>query len=374
MITYNNHDFCSHTFSLCEFLGEVPLLQSPTTDYENLFYESLRQLWEYVTDHDARDVIKPALMALKNFNISELALKHIPALYREKLIIPSEFQKQIAASAKDPDGDKVLTAADVVPYIPGECWLQLLEKVNQSAVDAAVELIAHYIECEISQFRSGVYMVTGGRTEPNELSQLHARSALRALTKYIVAQSKYNNPEKVTVLINCLKCVSRKYSKPIPPFDWFFLLDLLDKRFDEEEHPYQIRQYCLTIAANQVAHSGSARNLIENYLQQFRPNNRYNEEIKCVVELVPQMCNGINTDILQGFLNETTDHAYAQSKSSHFESDCLLGVVFKAFAPIFKEKCLIQENVHAIIQLFRKYYDILELKNKVYLQFKIFLL
>lgn len=368
------HNFCFHIFSLCEFFGEVPLLQSPTTDYENLFYESLRQLWKYITDHDAREVIEPALTALKNFNISELALKHIPALYREKLIIPSEFQKQIAASAKDPDSDKVLTAVDVLPYIPGECWLQLLEKVNQSAVDVAVELIAHYIECEISQFRSGVYMVTGGRTEPNELAQLHARSPLRAITKYIAAQSKCNNPENVPVLINCLKCLSRKYSKPIPPFDWFFLLDLLDKRFDEEEHPYQIRKYCLTIAANQVAHSGSARNLIENYLQQFRPNNRYNDEIKCLVELVPQMCNGIGTDILQVFLIETTELAYEQSKSSHFENDCLLGVVFKALAPIYKEKCLIQENVHSITQLFRKYYDILEMKSKVKFQFKPFML
>lgn len=232
-----------------------------------MFYESFNHLWMYITDFDTTDIIIPALKALKNFNISELALKHISSIYQKDLKIPSEFQKIIAAAAQDPDSNRVITATDVIPYIPGECWIQLLEKVEHCAIDAAADLLHHYIENEISQFRSGVYMLTGGRTEPTDLSQLHARSPLRAVTKYLVAQSKLSHGHNAPVLIHCLKCLSRKYTQPIPPYDWFFLLDILDKNIDEEEFPYQIRKYCLALASNQIAHSGSARNLIENYLQ-----------------------------------------------------------------------------------------------------------
>lgn len=355
-----------HVFSsLCEFFGEVPLLQSPTSDYESLFYEALNQLWTYLTDYDTADVIVPALKALRNFNIAELALKHIPAIYREDLRIPSELQKQIAASPVDSDGNRELTILDVVLYIPGECWIQLLDKINRCAIDAATDLLHHYIESEVSQFRSGVYMLTGGRSEPNELVQLHARSPLRSVTKYVRQQAQLPQPVNIPVFLNCLKCLARNFSKPIPPFDWFFLLDILDKRFDEEESPYQLRQYCLAIAANQIAHSGSARNLIENYLQEFRASNRYNEEIVCVAQLVPQMSNGVAPEIMHRFLTDVTDFAFEQSKSSGFENNCLLEQVLNALTPIYKEKCMIQENVDSITRVLSKYYDVTDVDSKV---------
>lgn len=346
------------------------MLQSPTSDYEILFYSALRQLWAYVTDFDTVAVIEPALKALKHFNMAELSLKHIPALFQENLKIPSEYQKQIsaaaaAAAASDGDTSEPLTATDVIPYIPGECWIQLLEKVNQSSVEAAVDLVYQLIENEISQFRSGVYMLTGGRSEPIELTQLHARSPLRALVKYVTAQSKLPHPDNVPVLLNCLKCLSRKFSKPIPPYDWFFLLDLLDRTFVHEEFPYQLRSYCLKLASNQIANSGSARNLIENYLQQFRVHCRYNEEIRCVLDVVPQICHGCNSDILKRFVNEVSDFAYEQSKSCNFEKDCLLEVLLNALMPIYQERYLMEENCCIITQLISKYYDILAVDNKV---------
>lgn len=350
--------------SLCEFFGEVPLLQSPTADYETLFYDALRQLWAYITDFDTAVVIEPALRALKNYNTADLALKHVPDLFQENLKIPSEYQKQIVASA-DSDTLAPLTARDIIPYIPGECWIQLLEKVNQSAIEAAVDLVCHLIETEISQFRSGVYMLTGGRTEPNELTQLHARSPLRAITKYVAMQAKLPYPENTGVLINCLRCLSRKYSKPIPPFDWFFLLDLLDKTFAGEESPYRLRSYCLRLAANQIANSGSARNLIENYLEQFRTSERYNEETECVLELMPQICHGCNADILRRILHDVAEFAYDQSRSCNFEKDCLMEVMFRTLVPIYEERCLIAENVEIITQLFTKYYELLDGDEKV---------
>lgn len=60
------------------------------------------------------------------------------------------------------------------------------------------------------------------------------------------------------VYLECLRIFSQEYSKPLPPFTWSFLQELV--------HEPEARDYCITIACHQVILSGTARRFIENFL------------------------------------------------------------------------------------------------------------
>lgn len=93
-------------------------MKSSTKEYDTLFHEAITQLWKFVTTSNDVEIIRSALLALRNFNFTELTLKHMPAVLYDSIRLPKEYQIQIAASHSDPDA-KPLTAADVVPYVPG---------------------------------------------------------------------------------------------------------------------------------------------------------------------------------------------------------------------------------------------------------------
>lgn len=354
--------FCS----LCAFFGEVPLLKSSTSEYDQLFREAITQLWRHATTSNDVEVIKSALKALRNFNFTELSLEHMPAVLYENIRLPKEYQIQIAASHSDPDSAP-LTAANVVPYVPGNCWIELLRCIDERAFDDAMDFIAFLIESEMSQYRSGVYMLADGRPEPKELQHLHDRSPLRAIVKFLIAESA----DKIDfqTALKCLECVSRKYSRPIPPLNWFYLIEYVNEgpKFEgfRDEDYVKMKKFALTIAANQIAHSGSAKALIENYLQSFDVNNKQNDEIQMALELVASVSDGVTPQILATFLHRSTAFAYNLSASSHFEEKCHFEIALDAIAKIYDRKCLIAENVDIVSDELCRFYDMLQCDSTV---------
>lgn len=352
--------------SLSEFFGAVPLLKIPSNEYEALFEESLQQLWKFVIDFDETAFIVPALKALKNFDFADLMFKHMPTIFTENLTIPNDFQKLITASVNDPlRTGPALTAGEVVPYIPGECWIKLLEKVNENAIEAAIELVTHLVDTEICQFRSGIYLLGDGRAEPSDLVQLHARSPLRALVKHLKLQSKLmTNP---TVLSHCLRCVAQKYSRPLPPLNWFFLAEYINAGDHVTDYSMrcEMKKYALNIAANQIAHSGSAKNIIENYVQAFDAADSSEDETHTVLELVPSICNGISPAILSAFLSNTLSYLFGLSKSSKFEMNCGFEMGVESISKIFNTKCFRAENVDIVVDELTKYEAMLEADTRV---------
>lgn len=135
----------------------MPFLKSSSIEYEQLFREALNRLWNIITDSGNVQIIRAAIRALKNFDFAELNLQYIPSLLFDNIKLPKEYQIQIGASQSDLNAAP-LTAVDVVPYIPGEVWIELLKTINQNALDEAIEFVAHSIETEMSQYRSGVYI------------------------------------------------------------------------------------------------------------------------------------------------------------------------------------------------------------------------
>lgn len=294
----------------------------------------------------------------------------MPHVYQENLKIPNEYQKAIEASKNDTNRNASLTAADVMPYIPGECWIKLLDKINQNAVVNAIELISHLIENEISEFRSGVYILPEGRPEPNDLSQLHPQSPLRAIIKFCTQtnqqQTSYSNPS--LLILHCLKCISKKFSKPIPPVNCFFLLKFINdttENVNQNEHVFQLKKSSLTIAANQIEHSGSARNLIEKYLQNFDASGRGDEDILMIMELFQQICNGVAPRVLADFLQNLLLLAFERSKSNQFKNDCLFEKLIKIVATVCDNKCKISENYDICVDQIVKYNNIIDYNEKV---------
>lgn len=342
------------------------MLKSSSNDYELLFREALDRLWNLVTNSIDVEIIKCALRALRNFDFTELTLQHIPSAFYDTIKLPREYQIQIAASHNDPNNPP-LTAADVVPHIPGECWIEFLQHVNQDVLDDAVEFVIHLIDSEISQYRSGVYMLADGRPEPKELQHLHNRSPLRAIAKFLIEQS--DSKIESSAAVKCLRCISRKYSRPIPPLNWFFLIEYINqgsKFYDcNENERFQMKTFALTLAGNQIAHSGSAKTLIENYLQSFDASSKDFNEIEMALNLLPTICDGVTPQILATFIHSTLDFVYGQSASSHFEENCHFQRAIETIAKVFDKKCLIAENIDILTDGLCRFNDLLPVDSKV---------
>lgn len=324
-------------------------------------------MWTFITNSVSVEIIQAALLALRNYDFAELTLQYIPRILFDNIKLPREYQIQIAASHSDPD-NAPLTAADLVPYIPGECLtVELFQNIDQQALPDAVEFVVYLVEMEMGQYRSGVYMLAEGRPEPKELQHLHARSPIRAIIKFIREQSE--NKNEVATVLKCLECAARKYSRPIPPLNWFFLMEYINNGMSFEDctanNQFQMKKYALMIAANQIAHSGSAKTIVENFLQSFNAFDKDLEEIQLALDLVAKICDGVSPRILSVFLRDTLNFLHSLSESSHFEEKCHLEIGFDSIIKSFDKKCLVSENLDIIIDEIARFHDILPRDSKV---------
>lgn len=287
--------------TLCKFFGQVPLLRSPTLEYEQLYSESIAKLWHYVAYSECSEIISGALTALKNFDYCGFALAQIPEMFRQNLVIPSAYTKKAIDVNPDP--------VDVLDYIPGQCWIQLIQNVNPLAIEFASDLVAHYIHNEIDSYRSGVYQLPEGKPEPNNLKQLHNRSPLRYVVEYLTMEAKKSIKGNEAVVRNCLRCLSKKFPKPIPPLDMYFLIHFMNDDID-------MKKYCIRILANQILQSGTAKNLLENYVSKFA-EDQLNDfgEIEIVLDVLVEIINGISTDISKQFMKRLFEFSYQKSQS-----------------------------------------------------------
>lgn len=350
---FNNEKRTRPVVQLCNFFGHVPLLRSPTMEYEKLYTDALEKLWRYIVYSDRQEILIAAINALKSFDHNQFTLKRIPDIYRQKVTLPNEFAKTPIDAQRDP--------VDVLTYVPGECWLEFLENINQSAVEAAADLIGHYIGNDIIGYRSGIYMVSEGKSEPNTYTQLHKRSPLRAIVNFLVAQSKPDaKPTADSLIINCLRCISMKYTKPMPPLNWFFLLEFMSK------YDSNAKRYCLHIVANQINQSGSAKNIIENYMRHFDMQQCDEQEIIDILELMPRLATSVSPAIYVSFMEMIFDYSYRLSESLAFESGCLFENIFKFIVEMSQQNdCRIGENAKGFALTVEKYLDMIDIDNKV---------
>lgn len=301
--------------TLCSFFGQVPLLRSPTVEYEQLHAESLSKLWHYIV-HSESEITSAALTALQNFDFNEFTLAQIPEIFRQNIVIPAAYIKTPVDTTHDP--------VDVLTYVPGQCWVQLIQKVNSKSIEFAADLVSHYIHNEIDSYRSGVYQLPEGKPEPTNLKQLHNRSPLRYMVDYLIVEAKKSIRGNELVVLNCLRCLSKKFPKPIPPLDLYFLVQFMN---DDIE----MRKYCIKILANQMVQSGTAKNVMENYLSKFDEKLCEIKEIELVLDVMVELVNGVSTEISQKFIKRLFVFAF-QKRQFERKYFFLLDSLLKTFA------------------------------------------
>lgn len=293
-------------------------------------------------------MIKSALFGLRNFSIDLMTLKQIPAIFRENIRIPSSFLKTVAV-------DEEVDPIDVIPYIPGECWIQLIEKVNYSAIKEAGDLIGHLIYNEIDEFRGGVYLLPEGVPEPTNLKSLHAKSPLRAVTNCVIRKSEEKDFENEIVAVNCLRILSKKFPKPIPPLNWSFLHEYFHRSFEN-------RKYCVRIAVNQISQSGTAKRFIENYILEFQPVDYEIENLIILLEVLPELCNHTENHILEPFVEKSLEFCYQNPKI-----DSIFEIALNSLKKVFElNDC---KNIEFFGSLIEKYFELIEIDDKFFNKF-----
>lgn len=287
--------------SLCRFFGSVPLIKVTTPEQESLVNHIIGTLWHYVTDYEDRGVLEAALGTLKHFHPDTLTLRQIPEVYRQGIDLPEP-------------NEEGLSAADSAGSVPPECWIQLLLYTNHCAIEAVGELLAHYITREIEGYRGGIYQTPEGRPEPSNLKYLPRASILSTIVNYLITQStKFTKIETTPelVLVQMLRIVAKPYPKPIPPLNWCFLHEYF-------VHCFEMRDACLQIAIKQMPYSGTAKRLVENYLNELCETIMLEEDLLKIYAAIAEITEAVQTDIYKRFVHLSLQYLAERAEDQQF--------------------------------------------------------
>ncbi|EFN80200.1 Uncharacterized protein KIAA1797 [Harpegnathos saltator] len=241
--------------SLCSFFANVPSFPFKSdNDYESFFVDVVPLLWSYVVGRDLR-VAESALKALKSYSFARIPLNALPLEFRSNVTLPHVYYEKAA--------DKNVNPEDLLNYVPGACWIQMLKNVNKSILTSAGDLLISYIEEELGTYRSQIYNWSQG--EPCNFKYLPERSVIRAVGDHL-RRSNPSDLNEQRIIVECMRVFAHKYTKLLPNVNW----DFLSKAMQISE---TAKEYGLSIASRHAYISLSAKLLVENCLSKYRSAN-----------------------------------------------------------------------------------------------------
>lgn len=266
-------------------------------------------MWHFVVYAENHQIKSAALKALQQYDYNNFKLANLPEDFRQNIALPSEYLKNLA------EGEPAPQAIDVLPYVPGECWLQVLQFVNHSASEAASDLVAHYIRNEVGQFKSSVYILPEGHPEPKHVNRLSRQSPLKAVLKYLLAESqKPATGRNYHLTFYSLRSISFVFTNPMPSLQWNFLTQLMQPN----EHEPEVKQFCLHILTNQMRYSPSATQTIENYLLLSVESGNM-DELAIHLEIFPTVALWIGDELFVSWISSILEFSFKQSQSKGFQ-------------------------------------------------------
>ncbi|XP_030766765.1 focadhesin isoform X2 [Sitophilus oryzae] len=286
--------------SICALISEIPLL-SYTESYEKLNDEVIQFLWAYILENNNTEIINAALNALAVFKF-ELICANIPTYYLEE-----ELPQQTSSIL----GQRTVS---------GNTWLKFLLMCNSR--EGATNFFISLVKNEISNYLKYIYQLKR-QAEPDNFGGLPTNSIVKVLGEYVKNNtaniSKWINTEKDKLFIACLKILSQEYIKPLPPLNWCFLQELI--------HIPELKGFCIDIACHQAILSGSARRLVENYIEALTEKNN-DKEFVIIYKNLKYIAKSIQPIILKPFFEKTLYYTLTEFREDAVLKDILHYLIY----------------------------------------------
>ncbi|XP_059487543.1 focadhesin isoform X2 [Neocloeon triangulifer] len=303
--------------NLCTVLGLMSEVPSNHPEQAKLWTDVQTRLWYYSACGLSTEVSISAFKALSKFTLEDLYLSVVPAMFKKNLPYPPEFSKSAADSSK--------SAEDVLNFIPGVCWPQML-----AVLPTATELVTKFLSDEIETLRGALQQVPG-KAEP-DVPRLNIYSIFLGLLGCL-RKAQVNDP----VVPNILKVLAQPMPKQFPPCNWNFMETLAGQRAD-------LLVASLKVVARQAHTSPSALKVTESLLKEAATMNL---EIQDVVDIFSTL------EILGKTVEPTSLRNFVEAHVRRAIEFCLadeanLGTLHKIFGHI---KCtLLNDDVLEINQ------------------------
>lgn len=321
--------------SLCDLVSVAATQKSSNCGNETL-NQMLTWLWNLVGTNKHTSVAENALLALSKFRLELMALKMVPESCRKGINLPAEMAKTPVDAARRPE--------DVLNYIPGECWIQIMEHVNTVK---ASEAVGNWIKAEVATFHSYVYQVD--RQEPTSYNHLQQASVVRGVTSSLKHLWR-TRAEQDTHCINlCLTALAQTSIKPLPSLSWAFLGDPSD--LDNTQLAHNV----VRLSAKQAQISLSARKITESYIAKSENDC---DKMEFLYSILTPLCRGIPPNILRTFLEKTLHYALKQDKKQ-------LSLLLNSIKLTLREEKIHESNRTVLQQQVKSLWDIMEPQDEL---------
>lgn len=236
---------------LYSFFSIIPrMVRVETINDECLPDEIMAMLWRDLMTETDPELIQGIFNALKEFPYETMRFIRFPVMFREKVKLPKSHLSNVTEAEY----------MESFPYVPGECWVEMLDRVPKQALKFIPTFIGKFIDLELQSLRGLANEPLEGRHEPKTITGVQPKSILKALLNYLVAETRNDFEETEHVRAAIVRCLSLGFSKPLPQFDWSFLAQVYERTLE-------LRKDCLRIICRQVENSLSARTFLERYLE-----------------------------------------------------------------------------------------------------------
>ena len=242
----------------------------------------ISRLWQTVTTSTHVGVVRAGYQSLGQYPLELTTLKMIPASARQGLRLPAKYCSTPADAARRPE--------DVLTYVPGECWAQLLEQVGDSE-----SLLVSLVREEVTHLPRAIYSLSqamqNAGAEPVNYSHLPEQSVLRGVVTWCQERSaaRRDLPPHPTqlqenkTLVTLMRILSADHARPLPPLDWSFLEPL----FSDAD----LRPGVISLISRQAVTSRTAKMIVERQLRGEQTREvvmSYMNNLKLLVSSVSQ--------------------------------------------------------------------------------------